>query len=346
MKRKAFVKNGALTLTTLMVAPNIIVKGKNKPIHGILGHGSHQYKITHDWGVKEAIRFPVNDCHEMVQDGKGRLLLLTNEVKNNVIVFDKSGKVKSSWGHDYPGAHGLTLAKENDEEFLFITDYERHEVIKTTLDGKVLMTLPCPLDSKYYTSVDSYKPTEVAVTPKGDFYVADGYGLQHIMHYDHKGNLINVFGGLGGGPENFNNAHGICYDDRDPDHPCLLITARSQNAVKRFTLEGQYIETIHIPGAYVCRPVIDEENVYFAVIISNSDWSSYTGFVTILDKNNKVISNPGGSQPVYEDGRLNQLHQVVNYMKHPHDVCIDDDKNLYIPQWNSEKTYPLKLERV
>ena len=28
------------------------------------------------------------------------------------------------------------------------------------------------------------------------------------------------------------------------------------------------------------------------------------------------------------------------------DVCIDDDKNIYVCQWNAEKTYPIKLERV
>ncbi len=333
-------------MSSLLVLPNIIVKGKTKPLHGIIGHGSHQYKITHDWGSHQASKFPVNDCHEMVQDAKGRLILLTNEVKNNVIIFDKSGIVKETWGQDYPGAHGLTLAKENEEEFLFITDYERHEVVKTTMKGKVVMTLPCPLEIAQYTTKEAYKPTEVAVTPEGEFYVADGYGQQQILHYDYHGKLKNVFGGVGDGPENFNNAHGICYDDRDPENPCLLITARAQNAVKRFGLDGKYIETIPLPGAYVCRPVIDGENVYFAVIISNSDWSSYTGFITILDKHNRVISNPGGSIPTYENGKLMPMHQVVKYMKHPHDVCIDDDKNLYIPQWNSERTYPIKLERI
>ena len=33
-------------------------------------------------------------------------------------------------------------------------------------------------------------------------------------------------------------------------------------------------------------------------------------------------------------------------VKNCHDVCVDDDKNLYICQWNAEKTYPIKLHRV
>jgi hypothetical protein len=31
---------------------------------------------------------------------------------------------------------------------------------------------------------------------------------------------------------------------------------------------------------------------------------------------------------------------------HPHDVYADSDENIYVPQWASGKTYPIKLERI
>jgi len=31
---------------------------------------------------------------------------------------------------------------------------------------------------------------------------------------------------------------------------------------------------------------------------------------------------------------------------HPHDVHADSRGDLYVPQWNSNHTYPVKLERV
>ena len=71
-----------------------------------------------------------------------------------------------------------------------------------------------------------------------------------------------------------------------------------------------------------------------------------SGFVTILDKSDKVISNPGGTKPVYKKGTLQLMVQENNLFKHCHDVCIDEDKNVYICQWNAGKTYPIKLERV
>jgi hypothetical protein len=58
----------------------------------------------------------------MVMDSKGRLLMIGDHTNNNILVFDKSGKLLDYWGTQYPGGHGLTLAKEGSEDFLFIAD--------------------------------------------------------------------------------------------------------------------------------------------------------------------------------------------------------------------------------
>ena len=68
--------------------------------------------------------------------------------------------------------------------------------------------------------------------------------------------------------------------------------------------------------------------------------------MTILDKNFKVVSNLGGSPPKYTDNKLEEMKQEEKYFQYPHDVCIDDEQNLYIAQWNSGKVYPYKLSPV
>jgi sugar lactone lactonase YvrE len=348
MKRRTFVQTSLASLTGTILLPNIGISARNelsKYQDFIIGHNSHQYKIDLNWGALDPDFYPVNDCHEMVQDSKGRIILLTNHTKNNVIIYDKSGKLIEVWGTDFPGAHGLTLSEENGEEFLYISDNNRHEVIKTTIDGKVVMVLPYPSESGKYEKKEQYIPTETTVAPNGDIYVTDGYGLQYIMHYNSKGELLNIFGGRGEEEKHFDNAHGICVDSRDKNNPTLLITDRNKNKFKRFTFEGQLLSTIELPGCYVCRPVIHGEHIYVATIWSN-DRSANTGFVSILDKEDRLISAPGGSTPTYVDGKLNQLHQAIQVFKHPHDVCVDDDENLYVAQWNSGKTYPIKLLRV
>ncbi len=344
--RRNFIKKSTTALASTAILPwYSILNKKEKLSNFTIGHNNHQYKVDLNWGALNSNFYPVNDCHEMVQDSKGRIILLTNETKNNIIIYDKSGKILSTWGSDYPGAHGLTISDEGGEEFLYIADNNRHEVIKTTLDGKEVMTLPWPKDSKKYKEASQYIPTETAIAPNGDIYVADGYGQQYILHYNSKGKLKNIFGGRGDGDKHFDNAHGICLDTRT-SKPTLLISARQRNQLKRFSLKGKHLETIDLPGAFICRPVVDDKNVYMAVLVSKPPFDSQSGYLCILDENNQVISNPGGSIPTYKDNVLQKMYQTVKVFQHPHDVCVDEDKNLYVAQWNSGKTYPIKLVRV
>lgn len=349
MHRRRFIGSGLGALFGTALAPATLGRGLEDLLayqDFVIGHNSHRYKIDMTWGALDANFYPVNDCHEMVQDSKGRIILLTNHTQNNVLIYDKSGKLIEAWGTDYPGAHGLTLSVENGEDFLYISDNNRHEVIKTTIDGKVVKVFPYPADCGKYEEAAQYIPTETTIAPNGDVYVADGYGLQYILHYNAKGELLNVFGGRGEGPEHFDNAHGICLDNRNPANPSLLITARQQNKLKRFTLNGKLLEEINLPGAFICRPVVAGKEVYCATLVSRLPFNSASGFVTILNEKNQVISVPGGSEPEYREGKLQRLHQVLKVFQHPHDVCVDEDENLYVAQWNSGKTYPIKLIRV
>ncbi|MBD0831909.1 NHL repeat-containing protein [Aestuariibaculum sediminum] len=347
MSRRAFLKQSSLASLGILTSPLYSSAFSFKPNKDvIIGHNSHQYKVDMAWGNLNANVTPVKDCHEMVQDSKGRIVLLTNHTKNNVIIYDKSGKFISSWGTEFPGGHGLTLVKENGEDFLLITDYERHQVIKTTIDGKKVFEIDFPSETGLYERKEQFKPTETTVLPNGDFYVADGYGSQYITHYNHKGELLNIFGGKGTENGQFLNAHGICYDNRDKNNPSLLISARSMNILKRFDLKGNFLESIPVPGALICRPVIHKNDIYFAVLKSKNAPNSDSGFLLIMNEKNEVVSCPGATAPSYANGNLDELYQTVRLFQHPHDVCIDDDENMYVAQWNSGQTYPIKLTRV
>ncbi len=343
MIRRKFITDLSLMTLAGFASNNLLGSNVEDYKDVIIGHNSHRYKVDLNWGALDSKQFPVNDCHEMVQDSQGRIVLLTNHTQNNVIIYDKKGELIEVWGTEYPGAHGLTLNVEDGQDILYIADNQRHEIIKTTIDGKLIKKFPCP-DIKEYKEDNQYIPTETAIANNGDVYVADGYGLQHILHYNSDGQLLNVFGGRGDGPEHFDNAHGICIDNRSGEET-LLITARTQNKLKRFSMDGQLINVIDLPGAYICRPVIHGDDLYMATIWSG-DGKPNTGFVSILDKNDILISAPGGSTPTYTDGQLQSMYQTMKIFQHPHDVCVDDDKNLYVAQWNSGKSYPIKLYRI
>jgi len=86
--------------------------------------------------------------------------------------------------------------------------------------------------------------------------------------------------------------------------------------------------------------------LYAAVLRSPNLSNEASGFVTILNKENRVVSNLGGNQPVYENDKLSPLYQTEKIFIHPHDVCVDDDENIYVAQWASGKVYPYKFSRA
>lgn len=341
MKRRKFIQQATISTGGLLIMHDLFAKSKDK----VYGYNNMTYTLDTSWSKTMSAQLPVNDCHEMVQDSKGRIILLTNETKNNIVIYNTDGKVLDNWGNLFPGGHGLTLNNENGTEFLYITDTLKHQVYKTTMDGKVLLTIDAPLYAGIYSKPEEFRPTETAIDKNGDIFIADGYGAQYILHYDSQGKLIKYFGGRGEGDAHLDNAHGICFDTRNNKHS-LLITDRTRNCFKRFNKKGELLEVIKLPGACVCRPVIQGDYLYAAVLRSPDLKTSGTGFVTILDKYNKVVSNIGGTEPIYVNGILQSMQQTDKIFVHPHDVCVDRDENIYVAQWASGKVYPYKLTRV
>ena len=96
MERRKFIKQSAVFTGSFFIAKDMLAKN-DSPIYG---HGNMRYRMDKAWSKADPMKNPVNDCHEMVQDSKGRILLLTNETKNNVLIYNKSGKLLSTWGHD------------------------------------------------------------------------------------------------------------------------------------------------------------------------------------------------------------------------------------------------------
>ena len=342
MKRRSFVKNSVISTASLLITKDMF-SFKKGPVYG---HNEMTFRLDTKWGALNPEKTPVNDCHEMIQDSKGRIVLLTNETKNNIIIYNKSGRLIDSWGSEFPGAHGLTLQQNGKEDFLFITDTNKHQVYKTTIDGKILLTIDPPQDLPAYKNNNkAFVPTETTVLPNGDFYIADGYGAQHVLHYDENGKLKNSFGGRGTKDENLDNAHGITVDTRTGT-TTLIVTDRNKNCFKRFSLDGKLMEIIQLPGAGVCRPVIKGDYLYAAVLRSPNLDTVNSGFITILNKDNKVVSNLGGTAPVYVNNQLQPMAQAEKIFIHPHDVCVDDEGSIYVAQWASGKVYPYKFTRV
>jgi hypothetical protein len=186
--RREFVMG--LTAPVILGAQN--KSGSAKPI---VGQGAHTYEVTHDWGELPAT-IKYGNTHGVVEDSQGNIYIhhtvfKDSESADTMVVFDSHGKFIRSWGKEFRGvAHGLFIRKEGSTEFLYLTvnagsprmapqpDMQA-VVLKATTKGEIVWKVQGPPDiAEYQPGSDGaakrYSPTNLAVAPNGDVYVADG----------------------------------------------------------------------------------------------------------------------------------------------------------------------------
>lgn len=180
-------------------------------------------------------------------DSRDRVFVF-NRGEHPVIIFDAEGKFVSSWGEgQFARAHGITIGPD---DCVYCVDDLDHTVKKFTVEGKLLLTLGRsghPSDTGA-TSVDYREirrigppfnfPTNLALGPNGDLYVADGYGNARVHRFSAAGELLQSWGSPGAGPGEFKIPHGIGV------HPdgTVFVADRENSRLQLFGLDGEFIE--------------------------------------------------------------------------------------------------------
>jgi peptidylamidoglycolate lyase len=337
--RRRFLRTASATAFS---APAILRSAEAE----ILGQGEHRYRVVPGWGVLDD-KTPVKNCHGIVCGAEGHIILLTDHTRNNVLVYDTAGKLVHKWGTAWPGAHGLSLVRQDGHEMLYFTDLQRHRVFLSTLSGDIQNEWAWPKDTGKYNKEDDYRPSWTLHAPDGSFFVLDGYGKDYIAHYGADGKFVKQFGGAEGGIVHW-GPHGGMMDDRDPKNPTLLIAMSDQQYLLRLDTNGKKLTQYDLPGGNPRQ--IRRYGKYHYVAHLGDNWpkdQNCRGFVSVLDENLKVLSNIAGTAPVYgDDGKLQPMKHTQDIFGHPHDLCVDKAGSLYVAQFASGNTYPIKLERV
>ncbi len=276
--------------SSLIAGTAAIARGQASTPPNILGHGDFRYRIVPGWGVlgKDT---PVMNCHGIVEDAEGHIILLTDEVRNNVIIYDKDGKLVNKWGTTFPGAHGLSIVREQAREVLYLTDLKRNAFFKTTLDGEILGQWLWPSESGKYEKQDQYRPSWTLHAPDGRFFTLDGYGRDYIQSFDTNGKPAGMFGGAEGGITHW-GPHGGIYDDG------LLIAMSDQQYLMKLDDHGKEQFRIPLPGGNP-RQIRKKGDHYFVAHLADN-WPAdrnSRGFLSVLDRDFKLAFQHRRNRP-------------------------------------------------
>jgi hypothetical protein len=283
--------------------------------------------VIHDWGrLPKTMSY--GNTHGVCQDTQGRIYIKHTvgagaECEDAIVVYDADGKFIKSWGKEYKGgAHGLHIVTEGSEQFLYLCDPPRGLAAKTSLDGEVVWQRGVPEESGLYTNQGEYHPTNVAVAPSGDVYIADGYGKSWIHRYNTKGDYLGSFGGPGAERGQLACPHGLMIDLRAPE-PMLVVADRSNRRLQYFTLGGHPRQIITDELRSPCH--FHERNGELLI-------PDLEARVTIFDKDNKLITHLGDGENFALRAEPREKFIPGKFIA-PHSAIWDHAGNIFVVEW-------------
>lgn len=296
-----------------------------------IGTGELSFEWIENWAL-------IPDTPESRADGRSHGVVVTREDmvivfhvgKPAILVFNQQGCLVDAWGDRFPGAHGLTLVEEAGSEFLWLTDYKTGEVVKTTIRGETVLSLPYP-NLKGYDD-PKYAPTWVTVFEErfggnGDVWVADGYGAGYVHRYDRSGIYLGSLDGTAGAGR-FRHPHGIYIDSRKVD-PELYIADRMNRRIQIYDVEGKFKR--------VAADGVDTSACAFVPYrgFTLVPEAPYRARLTVLDPQDHLVATLGENDDVCARSGFPNDRTLVEPGRFiaPHSVSADSAGNLYVVEW-------------
>jgi DNA-binding beta-propeller fold protein YncE len=299
-----------------------------------VGQGQLAFELVEGWERLPA-GFSHPDVAAVCTDEDGRVYLYCRG-EHPVMIYDRDGNFVDSWGEGRFGhrTHGMYMAAGG---VLYLVDDGGNSVTRHRLDGTettVFGPKGVPTDTGYNPrghlierAAGPYnRPTNVAVSPTGEVFVADGYGNSRVHRFDAAGSLLESWGEPGSGPGEFRVPHGIWVHDDGR----ILVADRQNERIQVFGPDGSYLTE----WTDVQRPqdlFVDKDGL---VYVAELGWSagelSYRrgvmtepepGRVSVLDPQGNVLLRWSDPDP-YKPG----------FFIAPHGIWVDDEGSIYLAE--------------
>jgi DNA-binding beta-propeller fold protein YncE len=184
-----------------------------------------------------------------------------------VLEFDEAGNLLRHWGgpgkgYDWPTSnHGITVDYKGNVWIAGNGQTKNvdvdNQVLKFTADGKFLMQIGKPRQSKGSNDTDNLRlPAKTFVDPKtNELYVADGYGNHRVIVFDaDTGKFKRYWGAYGHKPDDsdlgpYNPDAPLAQQFRNPVHCAelsedglLYVCDRPNDRIQVFKADGTYVK--------------------------------------------------------------------------------------------------------
>jgi DNA-binding beta-propeller fold protein YncE len=299
------------------------------------------YRPVEKWGaLPDGMRFV--EATSVAVDANDDVYVF-NRGPHPVIVFDRAGRFKRSWGEGvFRRAHGITIGPDGT---LWLTDDLHHTIRQFTPEGKCLLTIGDPdTPSPLQGGKPFNRPTHVAISPRtGDVFVSDGYGNSRVHKYDPKGRHLLSWGEPGTDPGCFNLPHNIATDAAG----LVYVADRENHRVQIFDPNGGYLgqwNNLHRPCGLAADArlgdifFVGELPTHLAV---NKDVPNLGARVSILSLKGELLGRIGGRFAGEKPGEF-----VA-----PHGCAVDSHGDLYVAEvsWTaqgSQETPPREIRSL
>lgn len=227
--------------------------------------------------------------------------------------------------------HGFVIHKGADGEFLYGTRLSGQNLLKMTLEGEVVMTIPgTAIPEKYWkvngkTKKRGLRLTGCDVAPNGDIFVVDGYSSDYVHRFDSAGKYLASFAGRGE-PYGFKTLHKIAIDTRF-DPPRIIGTDRTNLRVVHMSLEGEFLGDIVTD---LLKP---------AAVAIHGDYAAIGeigGRITVVDKEGKIVVQLGANDVEGEAGtnKTEPAKWRAGVVTAPHGVAFNAAGDLFVAEYS------------
>jgi DNA-binding beta-propeller fold protein YncE len=140
-----------------------------------------------------------------------------------------------------------------------VVDVGGHVVLKLNPQGRVVMVLG--RKGSAGTTKDLFnQPADVAVTPSGEIYVADGYGNMRVVKFSKEGRYLLEWGKKGTGPGEFQLVHAVVTDAKGR----VYVSDRANSRIQVFDPNGRYLTEWKGIGAFSGLEMMPDGRLYAA----------------------------------------------------------------------------------